>query len=274
MHCRTEEVRDRAYRPVTKVLRFNLKLASTETNFVLFFRGKASEALAKLISLQATEATLVETGKEGEILSKKQISVEVVHRGDLLKAAKLVLLIFLVLVVPGEKIPVDGKVFPGNSTCDESLITGESMPVLKKKGSLVIGGSVNQIGLLIVRITHISQDTTLAQIARFVEEAQTSKAPIQQLADKIAGYVVPVKTVVFDKTGTITHGVPTWTKLAVLHDESIVSLKFMLAILGTAEGGSEHPIAADKIVETINGFNSSKIVHLKKSSQWLEMVIM
>ncbi|KRY91907.1 Copper-transporting ATPase 1 [Trichinella pseudospiralis] len=307
-------------------------------------KAKTSEVLSKLMTLQAKDATIVQIGKNNEILSEASIDLELVQIGDTLK------------VVPGAKIPVDGKVIFGSSSADESYITGEPLPVTKAPGSTVIGGSVNLNGNLIIEATHAIHDSTLAQIVKLVEEAQTSKAPIQHLADKIASYFVPgviliatltwiiwliigfvdvdiirnsfgghcmflepvhqnhsvhssdvhadriqnlelifkfafdcaitvlaiacpcslglatptavmvgtgvgakngilikggeplelahkITTIIFDKTGTITQGKPKLTKICLFVNEIDISLHYLLAIIGTAESNSEHPIA-------------------------------
>ncbi|XP_036760752.2 copper-transporting ATPase 2 isoform X2 [Manis pentadactyla] len=286
-------------------------------------KSKTSEALAKLMSLQATEATVVTLGEDDLIIREEQVAVELVQRGDVIK------------VVPGGKFPVDGKVLEGSTMADESLITGEAMPVTKKPGSTVIAGSMNAHGSVLVSATHVGSDTTLAQIVKLVEEAQMSKAPIQQLADRFSGYFVPfiiiistltlvvwiiigvtdfgvvqkyfptpehipraevvvrfafqtaitvlciacpcslglatptavmvgtgvaaqngvlikggkpletahkIKTVMFDKTGTITRGVPEVMRVLLLVDVATLPLRKVLAVVGTAEASSEHPL--------------------------------
>jgi Cu+-exporting ATPase len=136
-------------------------------------RGQTSEAIKKLIGLKPKTATVIRDGKG------LQVSVDDVQVGD------------LILVRPGEQIPVDGVIRQGYSSIDESMITGESIPVDKKVDDTVIGGTINKMGSFQFEATRVGKDTTLARIIRLVEEAQGSKAPIQRLADVIASYFVP-----------------------------------------------------------------------------------
>ena len=141
-------------------------------------KGQTNEAIRKLIGLQARTAHVMRDGQEVEI------PIEQVKVGDEL------------LVRPGEKIPVDGTVLSGISSVDESMITGESIPIEKVEGEPLIGATINQHGLLRMRATKVGADTVLAHIIRMVEQAQGSKAPIQRLADTISGIFVPVVLVI------------------------------------------------------------------------------
>ncbi|HET7627454.1 MAG TPA: heavy metal translocating P-type ATPase [Bacillales bacterium] len=142
--------------------------------FEALAKGRTTEALKKLLNLQAKEATVLRDGKE------EKVPVDEVQAGDLL------------LVKPGEKIPVDGTVVHGISAADESMITGESLPVEKREGDPVIGATLNKNGILEVRAEKVGKDTVLHEIVKIVEEAQGSKAPVQRLADVISGIFVPI----------------------------------------------------------------------------------
>ncbi|MDT8421095.1 MAG: copper-translocating P-type ATPase [Desulfuromonadales bacterium] len=141
-------------------------------------KGKAGAALKKLLQLQADQAVLLEDGVEINVPASR------VRTGD------------LVVVRPGEKIPVDGEVVSGHSSIDESMMTGESLPVDKQVGDPVIGATINRSGRLTVRATGVGEQTVLAQIVRMVEEAQGDKAPIQRLADRVSNVFVPVVVVI------------------------------------------------------------------------------
>ncbi len=137
-------------------------------------KGQTSEAIRKLMGLRARTARVVRGGQEVDI------PVEQVRAGD------------VVIVRPGEKVPVDGLILEGHSTLDESMVTGESMPVDKGAGDPVVGATINKTGAFKFEATKVGKDTVLSQIIKLVEEAQGSKAPIQRLADQIAGVFVPI----------------------------------------------------------------------------------
>ena len=257
-------------------------------------KGQTSSAIKKLIGLQPKKAKIIENGVEKEVL------IENIKVGD------------IIVVKPGEKIAVDGKIVNGNTSVDESMITGESIPVSKNIGDKVIGGSINKNGSIQFEATEIGKDTVLSQIIKLVEEAQGSKAPISRMADIVAGYFVPIviiiatitgiiwfisgsgltaaltffisvlviacpcalglatptsimvgtgkgaengiliksgealetahkiKTVILDKTGTITKGKPVLTDLKVYNS---FNENEILQLAASAENNSEHPLA-------------------------------
>ena len=140
-------------------------------------KGKTSDAIKKLMGMQAKTARVLRQAQDKII--EIDIPIEEVVHGD------------IILVRPGEKVPVDGKMTKGASSVDESMLTGESLPVEKSVGSFVVGGTINKTGSFEFEATKIGSETTLAQIIRLIEEAQGSKAPIQNFADKIAAWFVP-----------------------------------------------------------------------------------
>ncbi|MGG5252674.1 heavy metal translocating P-type ATPase [Neobacillus sp. SM06] len=259
-------------------------------------KGRSSEAIKKLMGLQAKTATVERDGAEVEIPLEQVVVGDTLH------------------IKPGEKIPVDGKIIDGRSAIDESMLTGESVPVDKEAGDEVIGATLNKNGFLKMKATKVGRDTALAQIIKVVEEAQGSKAPIQRLADKISGVFVPIvvglavitffiwylwvtpgdfaeslqkmiavlviacpcalglatptsimagsgraaeygilfkggehlemthriSAVVLDKTGTVTNGTPVLTDVFPASSQTEESF---LALIGSAEKQSEHPLA-------------------------------
>ena len=257
-------------------------------------KGQTSSAIKKLIGLQPKKAKIIENGVEKEVL------IEKLKVGD------------IVIVKPGEKIAVDGRIVEGATSVDESMLTGESLPVSKKVGDKVVGGSINKNGSIRFEATEIGKNTVLSQIIKLVEEAQGSKAPISRMADIVSAYFVPIvigiaiitgiawflsgsglvtalsffiavlviacpcalglatptsimvgtgkgaengiliksgealetahkiKTVVFDKTGTITKGKPVLTDLIAYGNYNENEL---LKIAASVENDSEHPLA-------------------------------
>jgi len=190
-------------------------------------KGRASEAVRKLMDLQPRMARVVRNGKEVEM------PVERVEVGD------------LVVVRPGEKIPVDGVVVEGYSSIDESMITGESIPVEKVIGDEVIGATLNKTGMLRFKATKVGADTTLSQIITLVEEAQLSSAPMQRLADRVAAYFVPtvigIALLVFVfwhfNTGSLTFALTRFIAVVIVACPCALGIATPAAIMvGTGKG--------------------------------------
>lgn len=159
------------YYETTAIIITLILLGKTLENFS---KNRASLAIKKLIDLSPKMATIIIDGKDLEI------SVKDLKKGDIVR------------VKPGEKIATDGEIIEGQTSIDESIITGESIPIEKKVGDKVIGGSINKNGSIIFKVERVGKETFLSQIIKLVEDAQSSKAPIAKLADKISGYFVPV----------------------------------------------------------------------------------
>ena len=218
--------------------------------FEAIAKGKTSEAIKKLIGLQAKTASIISGSVE------KDIPIEDVAVSD------------IIVVRPGEKIPVDGLIVEGTSSVDESMITGESIPVDKKSGDTVVGASINKLGSFKFRATKVGKDTMLSQIIKMVEDAQGSKAPIQKVADKVSGIFVPVVVSIAILTfliwyiafGNATMGFISMVSVLVIACPCALGLATPTAIMvGTGKGaengilikGGEHLERAYKIDSVI-----------------------
>jgi Cu+-exporting ATPase len=147
-------------------------------------KGKTSDAIAKLMNLTPDTAILLTLDDEGNVIGEEEIDSRLIQKNDVIK------------VVPGAKVASDGFVIWGQSHVNESMITGEARPVAKRKGDTVIGGTVNENGVLHVKATWVGSESALSQIVRLVESAQMAKAPVQKFADRISKYFVPLVVII------------------------------------------------------------------------------
>ncbi|MCH7611632.1 MAG: heavy metal translocating P-type ATPase [Chloroflexi bacterium] len=215
-------------------------------------RAKAGtgEAIRKLVGLMPKTARVVRDGTE------QDIPVEEVIQGD------------IIIVRPGEKVPVDGEIVEGRSTLDESMVTGESLPVSKGEGDIVVGATVNQTGAFRIRATRVGKDTMLSQIIRMVEQAQASKAPIQGLADRVASYFVPAVLFIaigtfvvwfnFGPEGSLTFAVVTSVTVLVIACPCALGLATPLSIMVGTGKGAENGILirSAEALETAHKMNT------------------
>lgn len=143
-------------------------------------KGKTSEAIAKLMKLAPETAILLTLDEEGNVIGEQEIHSRLIQKNDVIK------------IIPGAKVASDGLVIWGQSHVNESMITGEARPVAKRKGDTVIGGTLNENGVLHIKATRVGSESALSQIVRLVESAQMAKAPVQKFADRISKYFVPL----------------------------------------------------------------------------------
>jgi Cu+-exporting ATPase len=207
-------------------------------------KNQTSEAIRKLIGLQAKTARLIRHGQEIDV------PIEQVQIGD------------VVLVRPGEKIPVDGEVIHGTSTVDEAMVTGESVPVKKQPGDEVIGATLNKTGSFQFQATRVGKDTVLAQIVQLVQQAQGSKAPIQRLADQVTGWFVPTVIAIailtfiiwYDIMGNITLALTTTVGVLIIACPCALGLATPTSVMVGTGKGAEHGIL-------IKGAESLELAH-------------
>lgn len=176
-------------------------------------KGKTSEAIKKLMSLKSKKANLV---RAGEII---QVDIEEVEKGDIL------------LVKPGESIPVDGEVIEGESSIDESMLTGESIPVDKISGDKVFGASINKNGSLKIKATAVGKDTVISKIIKLVENAQGSKAPIAKIADKISAYFVPIVMLIATISGIVWYYIGSRGIIEINNTPAIFALTIFISVM-------------------------------------------
>lgn len=211
-------------------------------------KGKAGEAIKKLLGLQAKTARVVRDGNEIDI------PLAEVRVGD------------IVIVRPGEKIPVDGKVTDGHSTVDESMISGESIPLEKIVGDMVVGATMNKVGSFRFKATKVGKDTVLSQIIRVVEEAQSSRAPIQKFADVVSAYFVPTVVALafitfiswyFFALSTFVTALLTFTAVMVIACPCALGLATPTAIMVGTGKGAENGILikGGEALESANGID-------------------